>query len=291
MEVFGMVRSSTHRPVDSLCGVHLFQHDLTSPIRDSDLLNLCPQSVFHLAAAFPSDLDINGELVQLTNYMGTYHVLEYMRASCPGAIGIFVSSSAVYGPQQDEEIISEDHPLRPLTPYGISKLAAETLVMGYARTHRLNIVVVRPFNLVGPGQPVRLMCASLMKQIVDAELGLAAPILRVGPLMGYRDFLDVRDAAAALLLVALHGRPGEAYNVCSGRSVQVQWVLEHLIDLSPTPIKNQQNVNRENNQCKRVSYHKLHDRSGWRPLISLERSLEDQLASWRKLLQRRVTAL
>jgi len=195
-----------------------------------------PDAIVHLAGQAFVPLSVVDPLGTLAvNATGTAHVLEAARAV--RARVLVVSSAEVYGIQRPERMpLDETAVLRPGNAYAASKVAAETYALAWHRSYGLDVVVARPFNHIGPGQDERFVVASFARQLADIAGG-APPLLRVGNLEAQRDFLDVRDVAAAYVLLLANGRAGEVYNICSGRPVAIREVLRQLITIARVPVE------------------------------------------------------
>ncbi len=186
-----------------------------------------PDRVFHLAAAshIPTSFDRPAETFT-ANAIGTLHLLEAVHAHAPGAVVVSVGSSAEYGDScRAHDAVREDDPLLPTSPYGVSKVAQGLSCRVAHRARGLRAIHARPFQIVGPGKR-RDVLTQFGAQVVAVEGG-APPAIGVGNLEPVRDFVDVRDCAAALVLLSERGQPGEAYNVCTGVPV----ILAALLDL------------------------------------------------------------
>ena len=168
------------------------------------------------------------------NALGTLVLLEVARKLEPRPRIIVVSSAEVYGIAGSVPV-TEDAPLRPVTPYASSKVAAEYLGLQAFLGHGLEVVRVRPFNHVGPGQAESFVVAALARRVVEAERTGSAEI-RVGNLTPARDFTDVRDVVRAYRLLAVLGVPGEVYNVCSGVALPIAAVLDEIVSLAASPV-------------------------------------------------------
>ena len=244
---------------------------------------LRPDYVFHLAALIKSE-----SLTDLftVNVLGTQNVLDALVAARPEARVLVAGSSAEYGLVRPDELpVREDHPLRPLSPYGVSKVAQSLLAVQYVYRHNLAVVRTRTFNLTGPGEPDTLVCSAFARQIAEIERGLLPLVLKVGNLDSVRDFLDVRDAVRAYWLVAQHGEPGEVYNVCSGVATPARGVLDVLLNLTSVKVEIQEEAKRHTAWDVPVQigcFAQLNAKTSWRPEIALKESLEDNLSSWRK---------
>lgn len=188
-----------------------------------------PDVVVHLAGMtyLPDVLDRQKDAFAV-NVLGTRNVLEAVLGAAPGARTLIVSTCSVYGnPEADDLPLKEDAPLRAMHPYGVQKIGVEVLGNAY-RDRGLDVVVVRPFNHVGPGLDMRLSIAFFAGQIVAAERGEGEPIIRVGNLAARRDFTDVRDVVRAYLALLEHDAPPVLVNVASGRSIPIRSVLDAL---------------------------------------------------------------
>lgn len=193
-----------------------------------------PDALLHLAGiAFVPDARKNPQMAFETNATGTLNVLHAVAEATPDARVIAISSAEVYGKVQLDpgEVLDEDRASRPVTVYGASKAAAEHVARAYA-AEGVDVVVLRPFNHVGPGQSERFAVASFTKQVAELERA-GGGVLRHGNLEAVRDFLDVRDIVRAyrLALEAPVGRlrAGEPFNVCSGSGTTVARLVEILV--------------------------------------------------------------
>jgi GDP-4-dehydro-6-deoxy-D-mannose reductase len=194
-----------------------------------------PDVVYHLAARSHVKQSVDDPVTTLTtNVIGSVHVLDAVRAHAPGAHVVSVGSSAEYGETaRGIERLSEDLALAPNSPYGVSKVAQGQLARFYARTHLLHVMHVRPFAVIGPrkrGDAIGDFCSN----IVRIERG-EAERLSVGNTASVRDFVDVRDCVTALRRVAEAGERGEIYNICHGKGVALDEVIEILRGLSRRP--------------------------------------------------------
>jgi GDP-4-dehydro-6-deoxy-D-mannose reductase len=198
---------------------------------------------------------------------------------------VFASSAEVYGARDPSDYpLQETLALRPSTPYGASKAAAEAMLLAYARSFSLDVVIGRFFNTIGPGQSERFVVASLAAQLAGIAAG-GARELRVGNLAAARDFIDVRDAVAAYLALARRGETGEAYNVCTGAAVSIRDVLRELIAIARVPVEVREDPARMRSAEIPLSAGdpaKLCAQTGWSPQIPLLRSLRDIYESARE---------
>jgi GDP-4-dehydro-6-deoxy-D-mannose reductase len=283
-------------------GVHLMS-DLTSmgyavsgfdrtdggDIRDSVAIRnvisaVQPAVVFHLAASLKSEDP--AELYSV-NVLGTVALLEALSHLEAPPVVVIVGSSSVYSPSTGR--VNEKTSTRPLTNYGASKLAQELVAMRYFGAHRMPVIRVRTFNLLGPGLPTSLACGSFAATISRLEQMKSPHPLRTGNLNATRDFTDVRDAVRAYRLLAERGRGGRVYNVCSGTPVSLRHCVDVLLRLAARPITSEVDpaLLRGNDVDMQVGdFGRLHALTGWKPVIPIEQSLGDMLDYWRRRHER-----
>lgn len=245
-----------------------------------------PEGVLHLAGQ-ASVAEGNRDPIATfrVNAEGTYRVLSAVREEAPGATAVVVTSAEVYGVVSAEEMpVAESRPLRPRTPYGASKAAADLVAGQAASGWGLRVVRMRPFNHVGPGQRQGFVAPDFASQVAAIERGESPPVLRVGNLSGRRDFTDVRDVSRGYRDALDSGVPGRAYNLCSGRSTPIGEILRFFVGRSRVPIE----VVTDESRLRPVDVPEFRgDASlartelGWTPRIPLERSLEEVLEEWR----------
>ncbi len=194
------------------------------------LARVRPDCVAHLAAY----VDVQGAVANplhawRTNLSGTLHLLEGLRQEGLRPRFLLASTAHVYGPPVgSEELIGETQTPHPVSPYAASKLAAEHAALVYFRQYGIESIVVRIFNVVGPGQPASSVCSALALRVAALAAGRAEPPLQAGNLAAVRDFIPVEDAVAGLAAAVESGRPGETYNLCTGRGTSVREILEGL---------------------------------------------------------------
>jgi GDP-4-dehydro-6-deoxy-D-mannose reductase len=242
-----------------------------------------PGVVFHLAAqTFVPESFASPVATYETNALGTARLAQAVRdyAAVAGTMPriVFTSSAEVYGQRENAEFpLRESLEPRPATPYAASKAAAESILLAEARAFRMDVVVARAFNHIGPGQSDRFVVPSLAAQLAAVAAG-GPPLLMVGNLNAARDFLDVRDVVAAYVALAGGGESGETYNVCSGTPVKVRDLLRELILIANVAVEVREDPQRFRPLDVPVFYgsaDKLRARCGWTPHLSLQRSLSD----------------
>lgn len=215
-----------------------------------------------------------------TNVRGTHHVLRALERSGSQARVLVPSSAMVYAPS--DEAMTEDHPLLPSSPYGLSKLAQEML--GARSNDVLAVTIARPFNHFGPRQDPNFVASGFARRIADIEMGRSAPEIAVGNLEARRDLTDVRDTVRAYQLILELGRPARPYNVCSGQAITIRDLLDRLIARARVPVAVKVDSARYRpNDTPLVLGNpaRLRDELGWSAQIPIDRTLDDLLEYWR----------
>jgi GDP-4-dehydro-6-deoxy-D-mannose reductase len=244
-----------------------------------------PDAVYHLAAASHVGTSWSAPVEVLrVNAEGTLNLL--LAAEAAGAQRVLVVGSAEeYGIVDPSALpLAETAPLRPVTPYGASKVAAEVVGLQAFLGRGLPVVLARPFNHLGPGQSDRLVASTLAHQVARNERD-GTDVIMAGDLTPHRDFTDVRDVVRAYRLLVERGEPGEAYNVCSGVAVPISEVADALIAHAGRPMR----IELDPARLRPVELpvlqgdpSKLRAATGWAPEIPLERTLADLLRWWRE---------
>jgi GDP-4-dehydro-6-deoxy-D-mannose reductase len=253
-----------------------------------------PDFLVHLAAISTIGESINNpsETYDI-NFGGVLNVLMALRECEFSGRMLYVSSSEVYGLIAETELpVIEERPLKPLSPYAVSKIAAEALCYQWSQTVNFEIVMARPFNHIGPGQSERFAIADFARQIVAIKLGLADPIMNIGDVDTTRDFTDVRDVVRAYQLLLNQDRcNGEVFNVCSGTERSIRSLIVCMCELAGVEVELRVDPNRvRKSEQRRVrgSSVKLNKYTGWHPEFSIDRTLSDILSFWEaKLLRSR----
>ena len=265
-------------------GIDITQpHDLTEAIVKAE-----PEAVYHLAGAS----DVGGSWAEpratfMANAIGTLNVLEASREAGASRV-LAVTSADVYGRVTEAELpLDEEQPLRPVSPYAASKVAADALAQQAWLGHQMPVIRVRAFNHLGPGQSDKFVAPSLAARIARNERdgGDEVPI---GNLTPRRDITDVRDVVRAYRLLIEHGKAGEAYNVCSGKAVSVEEIAERLLAMARRPMRLviDPDLKRPVDIPVLVGdSSKLAAATGWSPTIDLGTTLADVLADWRTRVQ------
>ncbi len=246
-----------------------------------------PDVLFHLAAAstVSSSWITPAEVLQV-NAVGEVHLLEALRSLDMEPRVVVACSGEEYGALPAHLLpATEETPLAPVSPYGVSKAAQDLLAGQYASAYALPIVRLRLFNHTGPRRPSRFVASSFARQIAEIEAGQRPPRLEVGDLEVVRDFTDVRDVARAYRLAASRGKPGAVYNVCSGRPVTIRQLLDRLLAMSDEAVEVRVDPGRLRTADipELWGSHRLFTEvTGWEPVIPLEQTLHDLLEWWRR---------
>jgi GDP-4-dehydro-6-deoxy-D-mannose reductase len=251
-----------------------------------------PDVVFHLAAQsfVPSSWSAPGDTV-LSNLAGQINLFEAIRALELDPVVQIACSSEQYGMVLPEETpIQETNPLRPLSPYAVSKVGQDFLGYQYFMSYGLKVVRTRGFNHTGPRRGDVFVTSNFARQVARIELGLAPPVIRVGNLDAVRDFTDVRDMVRAYWLAVTKARPGEVYNVATGRGMTIREMLDQLIALARVEVKVETDPARLRPSDVPIligDASKFRADTGWEPRIPFARTLEDTLEFWRERERRR----
>lgn len=225
------------------------------------------------------------QLTVSLNTIGLINILEAVRIVNPKMRVVAVGSSDEYGSLEERGInVTEDIPIKPITPYAISKAAQESFAQLYNRAYGMNICMVRIFNLGGAYQGLGYMISDFASGIAEIEKG-KREYLSVGNLDSARDFTHVKDAARACRLVAEKGRVGEVYNISSGQTYTAREVLAKLLSLSEKKIIVKQDPSRKRPSDTPVvcgNHDKLTNDTGWKPEFNIDAILFDSLEYWRE---------
>jgi GDP-4-dehydro-6-deoxy-D-mannose reductase len=262
--------------------------DVEDPAAVRDALGqLRPDGILHLAAQSSPQRSLEDPGGTLrTNVLGLLNLLEGARAHGLAPRVLAVGSAEEYGRVEPSDLpLREDAPLRPLTPYAVSKVAQGFVGLQYALSAGLPVVRTRTFHHTGPRRGENFAESSFARQLAEIEAGRREPVLEVGNLDAVRDFTDVRDVVRAYWALLERGRAGEVYNVCSGTGIRMRDLLQVLIGVSGLRI----DVRVDPARLRASDVPELvGDPSriradlGWQPSIPLERSLRDLLHYWRE---------
>lgn len=288
------VHGTTYLPVErhtelAEMGVRLVQADLTDEATVERALNeSAPDHIYHLAAQSFVPVSFENPWETLSNNIrAQLNVLHALAQAGGQAVRVLVVGSAQeYGPVEPEAVpVDESQPLRPTSPYSVSKVTQDMLGLQYFLTYNLHVVRVRPFNHIGPGQDKRFVAADFASQVAAIEAGLNEPVMWVGNLAPKRDFTDVRDVVRAYHLLLDKGQPGEVYNIGSGQARSIQQLLDTLLDLTDAPIEVQVDPARVRPMSVPIvacDASKLRRETDWQPEYSFEDTLAAILDDWRE---------
>jgi GDP-4-dehydro-6-deoxy-D-mannose reductase len=245
-----------------------------------------PDRIFHLAAQsfVPASWTAPAETLA-TNINAQTHLFEAVRALALDPVIQIACSSEEYGLVHPDEVpITEANPLRPLSPYAVSKVAQDFLGYQYFQSYGLKVVRTRGFNHTGPRRGEVFVTSNFARQIAAVEAGRQQPVIRVGNLEAIRDFTDVRDMVRAYWLAVERGRPGEVYNISSGQGVSIGEVLERLLARSKVPMRLEEDAGRLRPSDVGIligDCSKFRADTGWEPSIPFDVTLSDLLDYWR----------
>ncbi|MFH1073041.1 MAG: GDP-mannose 4,6-dehydratase [Nanoarchaeota archaeon] len=291
-EVWGTIRwRSKTENIDHLKGkVKLVETD----IRDLSsvhrmIIEVQPDVIFHLAAqSFVYSSFHAPQETLMTNILGNVNLLEAVRMQKLDPIILIAGSSEEYGLVHPEECpIKETNPLRPMSPYGVSKVAQDLISRQYYHAYGIKSIVTRAFNHTGPRRGEVFVTSTFAQQIAKIENGKQEPVIRHGNLDAKRDFTDVRDMVKAYLLAAEKGIPGEVYNLCSGDTgtYSIREMLDILLKFSTAKIKLEEDPARMRPSDVNILHgdsSKFRKLTGWKPEIPFEQTMKDLLDYWRE---------
>ncbi len=292
VEIFGIYRwRSRMENIDHLDGkINLLECDLRDAAAVHGVLaEVRPDYIFHLAAQsfVPASWRAPSDTLT-TNIIGQTNLFEAVRMLELDPVIQIAGSSEEYGLVLPDEVpIKETNPLRPLSPYAVSKVGQDLLAYQYFKSYGLKTIRTRGFNHTGPRRGEVFVTSNFAKQIASIEAGLREPVIRVGNLDAQRDFTDVRDMVRAYWLAVTKARPGEVYNLASGKAVTIRELLDQLLALSETKVEVQVDPERLRPSDVEIllgDFSKFKADTGWEPSIPLEQTLRDTLDFWRQKL-------
>lgn len=250
-----------------------------------------PDKIFHLAAQsfVPSSWNAPAESIT-TNIIGQLNIFEALRESKLLDTWVQIAcSSEEYGMVHPNEIpILETNPLRPLSPYAVSKVGQDVLAYQYYMSYGIKAVRTRGFNHTGPRRGEVFVCSNFSKQVVEVEKKKRPPQILVGNLEAKRDFTDVRDMVRAYWLSTESCVPGDVYNICSGTTISIRELLELVLSNSNVQIEIKQDPSRLRPSDVPLllgDYAKFHAATGWNPTIPFRQTLADIMDYWRERIR------
>ncbi len=247
-----------------------------------------PDYVVHLAAQSFVGVSWHAPAETLTtNIISQVNLLEALRGLKMSPRFLVAGSSEEYGLVLDDELpIRETSPLRPLSPYAVSKVTQDMMAYQYFKSYGLPIIRTRAFNHEGPRRGDVFVTSNFARQVAEIEAGLREPVVYVGDLTPRRDYSDVRDIVRGYWLLLERGEPGEVYNLCSGRSWSIQAVLDFVLNLSTvkgiTVKTDPARLRPSDVMILEGDPGKVHKATGWKVEIPFEQTLTELLDYWRQ---------
>lgn len=290
MEIYGIRRwRSRMENIEHLIGkINVLECNLVDASSVKALVaDVKPDKIFHLAAQsfVPSSWNAPAESLT-TNILGQLNIFEALRESKLENCWIQIAcSSEEYGMVYPNEVpIKETNPLRPLSPYAVSKVGQDYLAYQYYMSFGIKTVRTRGFNHTGPRRGEVFVESNFAKQAVEIEKKKKPPVIYVGNLEAQRDFTDVRDMVHGYWLSLEKGEPGEVYNICTGKAISIQQLLDMVLQGAKTHIEIKQDPSRlrpSDVPLLRGDFTKFHQATGWEPKIPFQKTLNDIMDYWR----------
>lgn len=289
MHASGMEAYATKLPHEKLDNPYAKVYDLD--IMDKDaivalLFEIRPDFIFHLAAQSSVGLAWkNPGLTVDVNIKGSINVMDAIRELFYKPRVLLIGSGEEYGHiAPGESPITETNALRPGNIYAATKACQNMIGNIYSKAYDMELMMVRAFNHIGPGQAPMFVVSDFCKQVAEIEKGLREPVMKVGNLAAKRDFTDVRDVVKAYVKLIQAGQAGETYNVGSGNAKEIREILNLIVSMSDVEIK----VEIDPNKIRPVDVPiieaditKLNQLTGWVPQIPLEQTIKETLDYWR----------
>jgi nucleoside-diphosphate-sugar epimerase len=287
--VIGGYRLHGANSFPKLQNVEFVQCDLTNGQRVERVFKEYePTHVFHLGAqSLPTVSWADAFSTFESNIMGSLHVFEAVRHMKRPPVVVSACSSAEYGHVPESAIpVTEDQPLHPLHPYGISKVCLDLLAREYFLDYKIPAVNLRLFNTTGPGK-TNDAPSDFVRQLVRIKKGLQSPVIEVGNLKPRRAFLDVSDTVRGFYFAAMEGKRGEAYNICAAQTHEISHLLNTAIRLSGVEAEILPAAHLMRPSDEKIifgSTEKLRKDTGWKPLRTIEQTLTSMLEYWDRFM-------
>ena len=246
-----------------------------------------PDYIFHLAAQSSVSAAWKDPMLTIdVNIKGSVNVMDAVRELPYKPRILIIGSGEEYGHIRDGQTpILEETMLRPGNLYAATKACQNMIGSIYAKAYGMEIILVRAFNHVGPGQAPLFVVSDFCKQTAEIEMGLREPMIRVGNLSARRDFTDVRDVVRAYGLLSLKGTAGETYNVGSGTAIKIRQILDLIVGMSSAKIGvevDPAKIRPVDVPVIEADIIKITKATGWKPVISIEQTIKETLDYWRK---------
>ncbi len=285
--VIGGYRENGGKAFPELPNLKFVQCDLSNGQRVAEVFKEHePTHVFHLGAqSLPTVSWADPVSTFQSNIMGSLHIFQTLRYMKRPPVIVSACSSAEYGNVPASAIpVTEEQPLRPLHPYGISKVCLDLLAREYFLDFKIPAVNIRLFNTTGPGK-TNDAPSDFVRQLVRVKKGLQPAVIEVGNLKPHRAFLDVSDTVRGFYLAALKGKRGEAYNLCAARTYEIGQVLRTAIKLSGVKVEvkpSSQLMRPSDEKIIFGSTRKIRRDTGWKPQKTLDQTLASMFEYWER---------
>jgi len=274
-------------PLPKLPNLHFEQCNLSDRRSVEQIVKeFNPTHVFHLGAQSLPTVSWQDPVGTFeSNIMGSLYLFEAVRQLKRRPIVVSACSSAEYGNVPASAIpVSEEQPLKPLHPYGISKVCLDLLAREYFLDYKIPVVNIRIFNTTGPGKTSDAP-SDFVRQLARIKKGLQSPVIEVGNLKPRRAFLDVSDTVRGFYLAAMKGERGEAYNLCATRTYRIRDLLHTAIRLSGAKVEIRPVARLMRPSDEKIIFgnsRKFRKDTGWKPLKSVEQTLKSMLDYWQE---------
>jgi len=285
-EVYGVARSSASSRLAGVEDKSIIRCDITDrDMLDSAMEKVKPDIVIHTAAQAFNNVSWECEqLTHMTNYMGTVNVLKSSLKHASDDVKVMVcGSSTEYGYFDPKDCpLKEDHPLRPISPYGVSKAGTEQLAFQYFQNYDLKTYLPRMFIHVGTGHAPATAVHAFARQLALIAKGKMEPKLHVGRLTAERDFIDARDGVDAMMLLVEKGEAGVPVNICSGKGYKISEMLDMLIDISGLDVEvfSDPAIYRKSDEPALIGDNSRLKALGFEPKYTFRQTLEEVYADW-----------
>ena len=285
-ETFGIARNSASSRIAAMEDSSVIRCDMMDyQALDEVFRSIKPDIVVHMAAQAFNGVSWKMEWsTHQTNYLGTVNVLRCCRVNVPEAKLLVACSSAEYGDVKPEDCpLKEDRPLRPISPYGVTKVATEALGFQHFHNYGMQVYLPRLFIHVGTGHPPATAIQNFARQLALISKGRLGPEVHVGNLTTARDFIDVRDGVAAMMLLLAKGPVGQPVNICTGEAVSIEEVLHTLIEISgqKVTIVADPELTRPSDEPLLLGDNTRLKNLGWTRKYTMRQTLEAVYADWR----------
>lgn len=293
IEIYGIERwrSKTENIEHIKNKIKVIECDIRDAVSvDRAITEVKPHKIFHLAAQsfVPTSWNAPQETIT-TNIIGELNIFESVRSSGLDTVIQIACSSEEYGMVYENEVpIKETNPLRPLSPYAVSKVGQDLLGYQYFMSYKLKVIRTRGFNHTGPRRGEVFVTSNFAKQIAEIEKKKREPVISCGNLDAKRDFTDVRDMVRGYWLATEKGVPGEVYNICTGRAYSAKEVLDILLSFSKVKVTIKHDPARMRPSDVPIllgDNTKFSSLTGWKPEIRFEKTMEDLLNYWRERIK------